>query len=81
MTARLLGDIVPQAQRGIRSVIYDVFEKVTLDVLLKDVLGEMLDAHVAKVFYTLSLGRRQKGVQEGAFLGLICEDYCSICEK
>lgn len=35
-------------QRGVRSVVYNVFEQKTLDKLLKDIVEETLVTHMAK---------------------------------
>lgn len=37
------------AQRGIRSVLYNVVEQKMLDLLLKKVIREISDAHISKV--------------------------------
>lgn len=41
-----------KAQSGVRSVVYTVVEQVMLDLLRNDIIGETLDARVAKFFDT-----------------------------
>lgn len=44
----LLHKTLHSSQNGVRYVVYNVAEQVMLDVLHKDVMGETLDAYIAK---------------------------------
>lgn len=56
MVEKSLGDIlrtsIHNAQRGIQSVIYRDLEQVMRYRIQKDVIGEMIDAHIAKFLDT-----------------------------
>lgn len=49
---KILGMSFHKAVRSIRSVVYNVFEQVMLDLLWKDIAGETIDAHITKIFNT-----------------------------
>lgn len=52
----LLDDIfwksLHNAQSGTRSVVYNFVDRAMLDLLRKDIIGETLDARIAKIFDT-----------------------------
>lgn len=48
----ILGKLSNSAQNGIRSVFYNVMEQFMLELLRKDVIEEMLDAHLGKFLDT-----------------------------
>lgn len=41
-----------RAQSGVLSVVFNVVEQVILDLLPKDVIGKLLEAHIAKSYDT-----------------------------
>lgn len=49
---KILRTLIHNGQSDTRSIVYNAVEQVMLDMLCKEVIGERLDKHKAKLFDT-----------------------------